>query len=228
MGLFIIIVFSYLLLMLAISLVYGDIKAIFRGDPAAKNLEFLLYPSLYAVSTYRIYHLLFNLKIPFMPRLLSQVSRFFTFIEIHPGATIGRSFFIDHGDGVVIGETAIIGNNVILYHQVTLGGTGNEQGKRHPTIENNVIIGAGSKILGNITIGDHCKVGAGSVVLKDVPAHSTAVGNPARIANVKGVDPSVDFDLGHVPDPLKEEYVRLEKMVRDVTKSLKDCKKKND
>lgn len=217
--------FVYLFLLVLISLYFGDIKAVFKGDPAAKNiLEVLLYPSIYAVSNYRIYHFLYKLKIPIFPRLFSQIMRFFTFIEIHPGAKIGKSFFIDHGDGVVIGETAEIGNNVIIYHQVTLGGTGKDHGKRHPTIHNNVIIGAGAKILGNIIIGEHCKIGAGSVVLKDVPAYSTVVGNPARIVRVKDSDVDVDFDLGNVPDPLKDEYVKLEKKVRNITKNLNDLR----
>lgn len=215
----------YLLILILISLLYGDIKAVLKGDPAAKNIvEVLLYPSIYAVSNYRIFHFLYILKIPFLPRIISQLVRLFTFIEIHPGAKIGRSFFIDHGDGVVIGETAEIGDNVIIYHQVTLGGTGKDQEKRHPTIKNNVIIGAGAKILGNIVIGDNCKIGAGSVVLKDVPAFSTVVGNPARIVRVKGSDVDVDFDLGNVPDPLKDEYIKLERKVQSITKNLKDLK----
>ncbi|MDD4526745.1 MAG: serine O-acetyltransferase [Candidatus Margulisbacteria bacterium] len=225
MNIFLIILFIYYLLILFIAWYFKDIDAVFKGDPAAKNiLEVLLYPSIYAVANYRIFHLMFVLKIPFLPRIMSQLVRFFTFIEIHPGAKIGKSFFIDHGDSVVIGETAVIGNNVIIYHQVTLGGTGKDHGKRHPTIKDNVIVGAGAKILGNITIGENCKIGAGSVVLKDVPAYSTVVGNPARVVKVKDGAVHSAFDLGNVPDPLKDEYVKMEKKIRSITKELNDLR----
>jgi len=155
-----------------------DIENIRNIDPAAKsNIEvFLLYPSIHAIFIYRIAHGLFKRKFFFLARLLSQISRFFTGIEIHPGATIGKGLFIDHGMGVVIGETAIIGNNVTIYHQVTLGGTGKDSGKRHPTIEDNVIIGAGAKVLGNITIAKGTKIGGNTVVLKDSYENSTIVG----------------------------------------------------
>ncbi|MGB6129902.1 MAG: serine O-acetyltransferase EpsC [Psychrilyobacter sp.] len=155
-----------------------DIENIRRIDPAAKsNLEvFLLYPSIHAIFIYRIAHGLFKRNFFFLARLLSQISRFFTGIEIHPGAIIGKGLFIDHGMGVVIGETAIIGNNVTIYHQVTLGGTGKDSGKRHPTIEDNVIIGAGAKVLGNITIAKGTKIGGNTVVLKDSYENSTIVG----------------------------------------------------
>ncbi len=217
--------FFYLFLILFIAWYFGDIKAVFKGDPAAKNIvEVLFYPSIYAVSNYRIFHVLYKLRIPFIPRILSQLVRFLTFIEIHPGAKIGRGFFIDHGDGVVIGETAEVGDNVIIYHQVTLGGTGKEHGKRHPTINSGVIIGAGAKILGNISIGENCKVGAGSVVLHDVPAFSTVVGNPARIVKVKEQNTESNFNLGNVPDPLMDEYVDLEKKIRSITRGLNDLR----
>ncbi|KZL90140.1 serine O-acetyltransferase EpsC [Clostridium magnum] len=164
-----------------------DLKSAMKNDPAARSpIEvFLLYPCIHALIHHRISHALYKRKYFFLARLISQVSRFFTGIEIHPGATIGKGLFIDHGMGVVIGETAEIGDNVTLYHGVTLGGTGKDTGKRHPTVGNNVTIGSGAKILGPIMIGDGVKVGANSVVLKDVPANCTAVGIPAKIVYKK-------------------------------------------
>lgn len=168
---------------------FEDIKAIYKNDPAAKNIEFILYPGFQAVLVHKlISHPLYKLKIPFLPRLVSQIMRFFTGVEIHPGAKIGKGIFIDHGMGIVIGETAEIGNNVTMYHQVTLGGTGKHTGKRHPTIGNNVLIGAGATILGPIKIGDDSKIGAQSVVLKDVPEGATVVGHPGRIVRWKAKD----------------------------------------
>lgn len=159
-----------------------DIKVIFEKDPAAANIfEVLLYQGLWAIWVHRFAHLLYRLKIPFFPRLISQVMRLLTLIEIHPGAQIGRRFFIDHGCGIVIGETTVIGNNVSIYQGVTLGGTGKEKGKRHPTIGNNVLIGANAIVLGNITVGDNAMIGAAAVVTKPVPAGATVVGNPAQI-----------------------------------------------
>lgn len=163
-------------------IIRDEFKNIKDKDPAARsNLEILLYPSLYAIINHRIGHFLYKRKLYFLSRLISQINRFFTGIEIHPGATIGKRFFIDHGMGVVIGETAEIGNDVTLYHGVTLGGTGKDKGKRHPTVGNNVTIGAGAKILGPITIGNDVKIGSNSVVLRDVPNGATAVGIPAKI-----------------------------------------------
>ncbi|WP_055666860.1 serine O-acetyltransferase EpsC [Desnuesiella massiliensis] len=160
-----------------------DLRNILNNDPAAKSeVEvLLLYPSVHALILYRIAHKLYNKKLFFVARLISQLGRFLTGIEIHPGAKIGRGLFIDHGMGVVIGETAEVGDNVTIYHGVTLGGTGKEKGKRHPTIGDNVIIGSGAKVLGPIYIGNNVKIGANSVVLKDVPSYATAVGIPARI-----------------------------------------------
>lgn len=160
-----------------------DLRNILNNDPAAKSeVEvLLLYPSVHALILYRIAHKLYNKKLFFVARLISQLGRFLTGIEIHPGAKIGRGLFIDHGMGVVIGETAEVGDNVTIYHGVTLGGTGKEKGKRHPTVGNNVIIGSGAKVLGPIYIGNNVKIGANSVVLKDVPSYATAVGIPARI-----------------------------------------------
>lgn len=159
-----------------------DIKNVLKKDPAARNfLEvLLLYPTIHALIIYRIAHVFYKLNLKFIARFLSQIGRFFTGIEIHPGAVIGKGFFIDHGMGVVIGETAEIGDNVTMYHGSTLGGTGKDTGKRHPTVKDEVIIGAGAKILGPITIGKGSKVGANSVVLKPVPDYATAVGIPAR------------------------------------------------
>lgn len=209
----------WLVLMLGIAYYHGDVQAVFEGDPAAKNiLEVLTYPGVYAVSMHRVNHVLWRMGIPFVPRLLSQIMRFLTFIEIHPGAQIGHSFFIDHGDGVVIGETAVIGDHVILYHQVTLGGTGKQKGKRHPTVGSHVIIGAGSKILGNIRVGEYCKIGAGTIVIHDVPDHSTVVGNPARV--VSGQREESFLNLGDIPDPLQENFVRLEKEISELKKKL--------
>lgn len=178
-----------------------DFRIIFDRDPAARNwLEVLFcYPGLQALLLYRLAHQLYRLRLPFIPRLISHLARFLTGIEIHPGATIGSGVFIDHGMGVVIGETAIIGNYALIYQGVTLGGTGKEGGKRHPTLGENVVVGAGAKVLGNLLIGDNVRIGAGSVVLRDVPADCTVVGIPGRIVYRAGerVDP---LDHGQLPD----------------------------
>lgn len=159
---------------------YYDAKNIQQKDPAARNIfeVILLYPGFHALFSHRIAHFFYNIKLFFIARLISQLTRFFTGIEIHPGATIGKRLMIDHGMGIVIGETAVIGDDCVIYHQVTLGGTGKEKLKRHPTIGNNVLIGAGAKLLGPINIGDNVKIGAGSVVLKSVENNSTVVGVP--------------------------------------------------
>jgi serine O-acetyltransferase len=172
-----------------------EIENAMKNDPAARNpIEvFILYPFIHAVIFYKLAHFLYKRKFFFLSRLLSQLARLFTGIEIHPGAKIGKGLFIDHGMGVVIGETAEIGDNVTLYHGVTLGGTGKDKGKRHPTIGNDVIIGSGAKILGPITIGNRVKVGANSVVLKDVPSDCTVVGIPARIVNKKTYPPVIEI-----------------------------------
>lgn len=164
-----------------------DIKNILDNDPAAKSVweVLFLYPSMHAIILFRLAHKLYNKKLYFIARVVSQFARFLTGIEIHPGARIGKGLFIDHGMGVVIGETAEVGDNVTIYHGVTLGGTGKEKGKRHPTVGDNVVIGAGAKILGPVYIGTGAKVGANAVVLKDVPCNSTAVGIPAKIIGVK-------------------------------------------
>ena len=159
-----------------------DLNRVLENDPAARNKfeVFLLYPCIHALIAYRIAHFLYSHRVFLFARIISQLARFFTGIEIHPGATIGKGLFIDHGMGVVIGETAEIGDDVVLYHGVTLGGTGKDKGKRHPTVKNNVVIGSGAKILGPIVIGEGAKIGANAVVLRDVPPNATAVGIPAR------------------------------------------------
>jgi serine O-acetyltransferase len=178
-----------------------DFQVIFDRDPAARNwLEVLLcYPGLHAIWIYRFAHWLHLLSLPIIPRFISQLARFLTGIEIHPGAVIGSGAFIDHGMGVVIGETVIIGENVLLYQGVTLGGTGKELGKRHPTLGDNVVVGAGAKVLGNIEIGNDVRIGAGSVLLKSVPSGSTVVGIPGRVVQRKGE--SSPLDHSRVPDP---------------------------
>jgi serine O-acetyltransferase len=194
--------------------IFGQVKdqidTIFREDPAAKSvLEILLcYPGFHAILLHRFAHQLHRRGLRLVARMISQMSRFFTGIEIHPAAQIGRRFFIDHGMGVVIGETAEIGDDVLLYQGVTLGGTGNEKGKRHPTIGNKVVIGTGAKVLGNIHVGDNVKIGAGSVVIRPVPDNSTVVGIPGRV--VRG-PVRRDLEHGRLPDPegqLIEELMR--------------------
>ncbi|MDH4157842.1 MAG: serine O-acetyltransferase [candidate division Zixibacteria bacterium] len=168
--------------------IFEDIKAIYRNDPAARNLEFLLYPGFHAILFHRFNHFLWKLRIPFIPRLFSQIVRFLTGLEIHPGATIGKGFFVDHGAGLVIGETAEIGDNCVLFHNVTLGGTGKHLGKRHPTLGRNVLVGTGAILLGPITVGDNVKIGANSfIVMRDVPADCTVAGTPAKITKKNGI-----------------------------------------
>lgn len=206
----------------AINKIKEDIKVIYEKDPAANNLAEVLfcYPGLQALISHRIAHKLAYWGIPFLPRLISYWTRIFTGIEIHPKARIGNRFFIDHGEGVVIGETTIIGDDVLIYQQVTLGGTGNEHGKRHPTIGNNVIIGAGAKVLGNITIGDNVRVGAGSVVVEDVPEHSTVVGIPGRVVQQKIVTKDGILMHNRIPDPVKCELNRLKYEVEDLKEKI--------
>lgn len=202
-------------------LIKQEIKTIKEKDPAAKStLEIvLLYQGFHALILHRLAHKLYKLKVPFLPRLISQFSRFITGIEIHPGATIGKNFFIDHGMGVVIGETAIIGDNCLVYQGVTLGGTGKEKGKRHPTIGNNVTLGAGAILLGNITIGDNSNVGAGSVVIKSAKENSTLVGVPARVVKEKNF---VQGKLMHnkIPDPVSVEIETLKNEIEVLKKAI--------
>jgi serine O-acetyltransferase len=200
-----------------------DIKTIMERDPAAKGyLEVILcYPGLHAVICHRIAHCLYKRRAFVLSRLLSQVSRFFTGIEIHPGAVVGRRLFIDHGSGIVIGETTEIGDDVTLYQGVTLGGTGKDKGKRHPTIGHNVTIGSGAKILGPITIGHNAKIGAGAVVVRCIPPNSTAVGVPAHVVKKDGADESY-IDLNHtdIPDPLEDEIRELQRRVSELERKL--------
>jgi serine O-acetyltransferase len=208
----------------ALRVLRDDVRAIFRNDPAARSLpEVLLYPGLHAVILHRLAHAVQRRRIPFLPRLISQYSRFLTGIEIHPGATIGRGFFIDHGMGVVIGETAEIGDNVMLYQGVTLGGTGKQKGKRHPTLEHNVVIGVGAIVLGDITIGEGARVGGGAVVVKDVPPHSTAVGVPARVVATRDPRTGETRRVEELPDPegemlrgLRDKVLELEARLADL------------
>lgn len=204
-----------------IAVLFGrDVRAVFDRDPAATSfIEVLLtYSGLHALIFYRITHLLWGMKVPLLPRWISQFGKFITGIEIHPGATIGNELFIDHGMGVVIGETTIIGDGVTLYQGVTLGGTGKEKGKRHPTIGNNVVVGTGAKVLGNITIGDNSYVGANAVVIKDVPPNSTVVGVPGRITKQDGRKIDVSLDHIHVLDPLVQTIEELEKRIERLEK----------
>lgn len=195
-----------------------QLDTIFREDPAAKSvLEIVLcYPGFHAILLHRFAHWLYCRKVPLLPRFISQISRFLTGIDIHPGATIGRRFFIDHGTGVVIGETAEVGDDVLIYQGVTLGGTGNERGKRHPTIGDHVVIGAGAKVLGSIRLGNHVKVGAGSVVVHAVPDHSTVVGIPGRVVRRSIMVGDEQLEHGHLPDPEGQDIAELKARVEDL------------
>ena len=198
-----------------------QVKIIFEDDPAAKStLEILLcYPGLHASVWHRLAHSLYQRKFYLLARMVSSHARFLTGIEIHPGATIGRRFFIDHGMGTVIGETAEIGDDVLLYQGVTIGGTGKEKGKRHPTLGNHVVVGAGAKVLGNITIGNYSKIGAGSVVVRSVPENSTVVGIPGRIVNsVKG---NGLLEHGKLPDPQAQDREDLQRRVAELEELMK-------
>ena len=206
----------------ALNKIKEDIKVIYEKDPAANNLAEVIfcYPGFQALLSHRIAHKLAYWKVPFLPRYISYLTRIITGIEIHPKARIGNRFFIDHGEGVVIGETAIIGDDVLIYQQVTLGGTGSEHGKRHPTIGNNVIIGAGAKVLGNITIGDNVRIGAGSVVINDVPDNSTVVGVPGRIVQQKIVNHEGVLMHNRIPDPITCELNRLKYEVQELKEKI--------
>lgn len=203
-----------------------DMDVVFEQDPAARSYieVFLTYSGLHAVWSHRIAHKLYNWNLRFIARCVSQFNRFLTGIEIHPGAKIGRRFFIDHGMGVVVGETCEIGNDVTIYQGVTLGGTGHEKGKRHPTIENNVLIATGAKVLGSITIGENSKIGGGSVVLKDVPANSTVVGIPGRIVKQNGKRISQKLDHHILPDPILDQIRHLEKEITALRNEIAEMK----
>jgi serine O-acetyltransferase len=195
-----------------------QIETVFREDPAAKSaLEIIFcYPGFHAVLLHRLAHRLYQARLGCLARIVSQLARHLTGIEIHPGAKIGRRFFIDHGMGVVIGETAEIGDDVLLYQGVTLGGTGKEKGKRHPTIGDHVVIGAGAKVLGNIGIGDHVKIGAGSVVIHPVPDHSTVVGVPGRVVRTRGVELNEELEHAKLPDPEGQAIEELAKRIEEL------------
>ncbi|MCU9615251.1 serine O-acetyltransferase [Caldibacillus lycopersici] len=195
-----------------------DIEVVFEQDPAARSyIEVVLtYSGLHAIWAHRMAHWFFKKKLYFIARAISQISRFFTGIEIHPGATIGRRFFIDHGMGVVIGETCEIGNNVTIFQGVTLGGTGKEKGKRHPTLKDNVLVATGAKVLGSITIGENSKIGAGSVVLKDVPANATVVGIPGRVVVQDGIRVKKDLNHRDLPDPIADICISMQKQIDEL------------
>lgn len=210
-----------------------NIRAIKERDPAARRgLEvLLLYSGLHAVMIHRPAHFLYRHHWFFPARLLSQISRFFTGIEIHPGATIGKGLFIDHGMGVVIGETTVIGDNCTIYQGATLGGTGKESGKRHPTLGNHVMVGSGARILGPFSVGDNAKIAAGAVVLNEVPADATAVGVPARIVRIgrEKVDVNdIDLDQVHLPNPVESELQNLARRICELENSLHKMKTEQD
>ena len=204
----------------------ADVRTVLERDPAAKSAweVVLCYPSVKAMAYHRLAHRLYLGGHTTLARVISQHSRHVTGIEIHPGASIGKGLFIDHGDGVVIGETTVIGDNVTLYQGVTLGGTGKDVGKRHPTIGSNVTIGAGAKVLGPFTVGDNSKIGASAVVLKAVPPNCTVVGNPGRIVRREGAVHGVDLDHVHMPDPVKAHIDTLERRVAELEAQLHECK----
>ncbi|KJS22796.1 MAG: serine acetyltransferase [Clostridiaceae bacterium BRH_c20a] len=214
-----------------------DIQVVFERDPAAKSiLEILInYPGLHAIWFHRSSHFFYKMKWYVLARFISQVGRFLTQIEIHPGATIGEGLFIDHGAGVVIGETAEIGDNVTIYQGVTLGGTGKEKGKRHPTIGNNVVISTGAKVLGSFKVGDNVRIGAGSVVLREVPENCTVVGVPGRVVIKDGVNLNkerineIDLQHNNLPDPVQEMLLCLQKQVQRLEEKVYQLEgKKNE
>ena len=219
-----------------ISYIKEEIQVIRERDPAIKsNMEVFLYPSFKAILRYRVAHKLYLKKHYFLARWVSQRAVRKTGIEIHPGATIGRGLFIDHGSGVIIGETAELGDNVTLYQGVTLGGTGKEQGERHPTLKDNVMVSAGAKVLGSFTIGENSKIGAGSVVLKEVPPNCTVVGVPGRIVKMGDQKiPRLDMDQIHLPDPisndireLQADNLRLHTRLQEMERRMKCMKEEN-
>lgn len=219
-----------------LSYVREEVKVIRERDPAIKsNMEVFLYPSFKVILRYRIAHKLYRKKHFFLARWMSQRAARKTGIEIHPGARIGKGLFIDHGSGVIIGETTEIGNNVTLYQGVTLGGTGKEQGKRHPTLRDNVMVSAGAKILGSFTIGENSKIGAGSVVLEEVPPNCTVVGVPGRVVKMGDQRiPRVDMDQVHLPDPisndireLQKDNIRMHRQIQEMEKRMRCMREDN-
>ncbi|EGG79549.1 serine O-acetyltransferase [Lachnospiraceae bacterium 2_1_46FAA] len=210
-----------------ITYIKEELQVIKERDPAIKsNMEILLYPSFKVMIRYRMAHKLYLKKHYFLARWISQRAARKTGIEIHPGATIGKGLFIDHGSGVIIGETTVIGNNVTLYQGVTLGGTGKEKGKRHPTLKDNVMVSAGAKILGSFTIGENAKIGAGSVVLEEVPPNCTVVGVPGRIVRMGDQKiPRADLDQIHLPDPVLNDIRELQNRNIQLQQELKEMEK---
>ena len=209
-----------------------DVRSVLERDPAARNgfEVFLLYPGIAAVMWHRLSHFLYKHNIKFLARWISQCVRFWTGIEIHPGAIIGKGLFIDHGMGVVIGETAVIGDDCTIYQGVTLGGTGKEKGKRHPTLGNNVMVGSGAKVLGPFTVGDNSKIAAGAVVLSEVPPNSTCVGVPARIVKREGVrvEKTTDLDQIRIPDPVSMQICTLSVHISNLENKLKEMERKEE
>lgn len=204
----------------------SDVRAIRERDPAAANIVEALtcYSGLHAVVIHRLTHFLYKEGLPVVPRIISQANRFFTGVEIHPAAEIGEGFFIDHGSGVVIGETTEIGDDVTIYQGVTLGGTGKETGKRHPTLGDGVTVGAGAKVLGSITVGENAKIGAGSVVIQNVPPNATVVGNPGRPVRERGRKVgAADLDWTHLPDPVADAMQSLVRRVIELENEFKDA-----
>lgn len=203
----------------------ADLDAVFDNDPAARSrFEVILtYSGLHAIWAHRLAHWCFGRKWFVISRIISQLSRFFTGIEIHPAAVIGKRLFIDHGMGVVIGETCQIGDDVVIFQGVTLGGTGKEKGKRHPTIGNNVVIGSGAKVLGSFSVGDNSRIGANSVVLRQVPANCTIVGNPGRIVKLDGVRVE-KLDHANLPDPLLNVFRFMQKEINDLKEEIANLK----
>ena len=217
------------LLLLLRFLLRGEIRAALERDPAARSAweVLLLYPSVMAIAFHRVAHPLHRLGLSFPARFISQTARGLTGIEIHPGAVIGRGLFIDHGMGVVIGETAVIGDNVTLFQGVTLGGTGKEPGKRHPTLGNNVVVGAGAKVLGSFTIGENVQIGANAVVVREVPPHSVVVGVPGRIVRQEGRRfPGINLDHTSLPDPLAQALEKLQHEIDALEQHLREHRDK--
>ncbi len=220
LNILVLIIMAYLLVFCIFAII--NVTQIMGRDPAARNpLEILfLYSGIHAVAHHRIAHFFYRIHLYFIARVISQISRFFTGTEIHPGAKIGKGLFIDHGMGIVIGETAVIGDNCTLYQNVTLGGTGKDKGKRHPTIGNNVMIGSGAKVLGPFSVGDNSKIAANAVVLSEVPENSTCVGVPARVVRINNKKVGQDLDQIHIPDPVSQELCRMQVKIDELTKKL--------
>ncbi len=217
-------ILGFIAFLALLSIVFrSEIRSVKERDPAARNaLEILLlYSGVHAIIGHRIAHALWSMKVPFLPRALSQIMRFLTGIEIHPAARIGQGLFIDHGTGVVIGETAIVGDNVTLFQGVTLGGTGKETGKRHPTLRDNIVVGAGAKVLGNIEIGSNSYIGANAVVIHDVPSNATVVGVPGHVTKQDGKRIDLLLDHQHVSDPMMQNIKELLRRIKHLEDQLK-------